>query len=373
MSKRIPIGFTQQQWQTIIDDLGSNSSTANDYRKVLNLLQNYKNGEYQITSLTKEQAKEYYDYLDKKEANGLLSKNTVHRYKATLRSLGARMEKHQDVFPNYVNPFARLVKNEKRSRTAYTKDMFLDPSVISMIRNSLSKLEYEEVLVLTFLMDLGLTPRQIEEIQVCDFVQEKDELVLNVPATQFTERKDDNLEINDSLPIKLVHKSVNGNTTWKYAPKFSFFSSFSEVLKEHIPTLGSNSDTRPFFLTARHMKYSYRVIHHVVTTIMDKIGLGNRSITPYQLSLYGIVRSYLLDENLRLHAILDQQLAKEEDVIKRSEILSKIKEVESIFIPLAKQSWIGNWKQQYPLPMLLQINAIKKQLGDDFLLEVVGL
>ena len=44
--------------KTIIDDLGSNSSTANDYRKVLNLLQNYKNGEYQITSLTKEQAKE---------------------------------------------------------------------------------------------------------------------------------------------------------------------------------------------------------------------------------------------------------------------------------------------------------------------------
>ena len=372
MSKPIPLGFTQQQWETIVGDLSNNTSTINDYRKVLNLLQKYKDGSYQITTLTKPQAIEYFNYLDEKEESGALSKNTVHRYKATLRSLGSRIENHPEVFPNYKNPFSRLMKNEKRNRTTYQEKAFVDPSVIKYIRSHLSELTHEEELLIHFLIDVGFSPKQIEEIKVCDFKQNEDQLTLSMHPTQFTERKDDTLMHDVSLPLEEIRKSVNGNTTWKYYSSFTFFSSFTETLKKNIPSLGMNEDTRPFFLTPRHMKYSYRVIHHMVTAILEKLNL-DKTITPYQLSIYGMVHSYLLDEYLRQHALLDQEIAKEISPIKKQSLQEEVKKVESIFIPLAKESWIGNWDQTYPLPMLLQINAIKKQLGEDTLLKIVGL
>lgn len=374
MKKHIPLGFTQQQWQAITDDFQENSSTINDYRKVLNLLQNYKDGQYQILHLTKEQAKEYFDYLDAKEQNGTLSKNTVHRYKATLRSLGARMERHQDVFPGFANPFARLVKNEKRTRTEFTPEMFAKASDIQRLRDILPSLSNDEALIVSLLIDVGLSPHQIEQIRVCDFYQEGNTLFLNVPPTTFIERKADGLNLSvETAPISLVKESGNGNKTWKCIPTFEFFQPTEASFKEKIPTLGANTDTRHYFMTARHMSYSYRAIHHLITSILQKAGLKHTDITPYQLSLYGMVRSYLLDTNLRKHATLDQQLTLARDIASRNAITEQIKQVEEIFLPLAKKSWVGNWKGNYPISMYIQIQAIKNQLGEDFLLKVVGL
>ena len=228
MSKHIPLGFTQQQWDAIVGDLNHNPSTINDYRKVLNLLQKYKDGSYKITTLTKQQAKDYFDYLDEKEEAGILSKNTVHRYKATLRSLGSRIENHPNLFSNFVNPFSRLMKNEKRNRTSYHEKSFVNPEIIKRIRSHISELTHEETLLIRFLIDVGLTPKQIEEIKVSDFKKNEDELTLFVHPIQFTKRKEDTLDYNSSLPIEEVHKSINGNTTWKYYPSFTFFSNFSD-------------------------------------------------------------------------------------------------------------------------------------------------
>ena len=86
-----------------------------------------------IPFLTREQAAEYFAYLDRRGAEGTLSDNTIHRYKATLRSIGTRIEKNPSLWPGYTNPFSGLVTNENRKRTEYREDMFADPEVIRKI------------------------------------------------------------------------------------------------------------------------------------------------------------------------------------------------------------------------------------------------
>ena len=124
MKDRAPEGLTPDKWGAVINGLESRRTTVNDYRKVLNLLHAYNDSSFNIETLTKEQAVEYFNYLDGRLKNGTLSDNTVHRYKATLRSIGARMEKRNDVWPGYVNPFSGLVTNENRQRTVFNESLF---------------------------------------------------------------------------------------------------------------------------------------------------------------------------------------------------------------------------------------------------------
>ena len=122
MKNRTPEGLTSGQWSAVIEGLENRPSTVNDYRKVLNLLHAYGTGDFHISSLTREQAAEYFAYLDRRGSEGTLSDNTIHRYKATLRSIGTRIEKNPSLWPGYTNPFSGLVTNENRKRTEYSTE-----------------------------------------------------------------------------------------------------------------------------------------------------------------------------------------------------------------------------------------------------------
>jgi hypothetical protein len=169
MKNRTPDGFTTGQWEAVIEKLELNPNTVNDYRKVLNRLHDYNNGSFNIQSMTREQAVEYFDYLDQLEKDGKMSPNTIHRYKATLRSVGSKMEKHPELWPDYVNPFTRLVTNENRKRTEYTQEMFADPDIIHKLLASMPEYSKEDQLIFSFMANIGMTSAQIQNVQIDHF------------------------------------------------------------------------------------------------------------------------------------------------------------------------------------------------------------
>lgn len=339
---RIPKGLNPQQWASIVHGLELQPTTINDYRKVLNLLHTYNNGQYHILSMNKEDALNYYNYLDARVQDHSLSANTAHRYKATLRSLGTRIDQQAEQFPNYQNPFTQLVKNEYRKRTSYETVSFADAASIDKIRKQYYTLHTQEAFIIELMINLGLTPRQIEQIRLCDFKDTDKGLCLSIP------------DGNDAVAT------------------YMFFGPFANDLKKYYSDLGHSDSTQNLFLTSRHLPYSYRAVHHVVQTISQEAGL-EEPVTPYQLSLYGMIHSYLLDASVREHAQLDQQLTTTSDPETMHRIHQEINRLESVFIPLAKKSWLGNWQNHYPYTMQKQIDAMMDQLGIEKILHIVGL
>ena len=169
MKNRTPAGFTSGQWEAVIEKLELNPNTVNDYRKVLNRLHDYNNGSLNIQTMTRDQAVEYFDYLDQLEKDGKMSPNTIHRYKATLRSVGAKMEGHPEFWPDYVNPFTRLVTNENRKRTEYTETMFADPDIIRKLLAPMDQYSKEDQLIFSFMANIGMSSAQIQNVQVDHF------------------------------------------------------------------------------------------------------------------------------------------------------------------------------------------------------------
>ena len=377
MVRKVPNGITPDQWEQLVIGLETNPSTVNDYRKVLNLLHSFENGRFHISNLSKDDAQYYFAVLDSRVEDGTLSANTAHRYKATLRSLGARLQQ-SGIYENYRNPFSQLVKNEMRTPTVYDTSLFLSRSTISKLQNVILSLPNDEALILQLMLYVGLTPAQIEDIRVKDFhISPSGHLALDINAGTFREKVKD---ISQSAytapgsPVRFVRSNKNGSITWEYKAAFEFFEDFAEKLRYHTASLGTNDDDRPYFLTSRHLPYNYRAVHHLVLTAADLAGIPREDITPNKISLIGLVHSQLLDVNLPRHAEIDRSLRRRDiSPEERQSLISEQKEIEKIFIPLAKQGWIGNWSARYPIPMQERMDAIVDQLGIDTVLKILGI
>ena len=87
-------------------------------------------------------------------------------------------------------------------------------------------------------------------------------------------------------------------------------------------------------------------MHHMLLSACQTAGISS-CITPYQLSRYGLVRSYLMDEALRENS---QELRRQ----------------------LMSEDWIGDWKDRYPIPQRIQIESMQNTLGEDSLLKIIG-
>ena len=151
MNNLVPKGMTHEQWNTITEDLHNHPSTMNDYRKVLNLLHSYDGGKFSIFTLTKADAQEYFASLDA----SALSSSTLHRYKATLRALGKRVQDHQEIAPGYKNPFAGSFKDDVRKRTVFTPSIFPTKQEVMALIKILPSLEEKERLMITLMLNLG--------------------------------------------------------------------------------------------------------------------------------------------------------------------------------------------------------------------------
>ncbi len=332
MVTRTPAGISAEQWKEITKDLDPSSSTVNDYRKVLNLLHSAGPDQYQILTMTTEDAANYFRHLDERVRSGDLSENTAHRYKATLRSLGKRIESSPSVSAGYSNPFKGLVKNEQRLRTSYRPEMFASPESIILIRETLDKLSTRDHLMIEFIFSLGLTPGQIRSIRVCDF-QKKEDGLLRLAVNEGTileytkkDRYSSDLYLSGA-PVTFV-RSSSRSITWNYTGTYIMPEKYSDILYSHIPTLGQNRDSRKFFLTSRHLEYSYRALHHLVHEVCDLAGLSE-ALTPNQLSLSGIIMSYLMQQELPENAA---------------------------------EGWIV-----FPLPLERKIDTIREQLSPEFI------
>ena len=359
MKNRTPDGLTSGQWTAVIEGLEHRPSTVNDYRKVLNLLHSYKDGEYRIDTMTKEQAEEYFAYLDQRQAEGTLSENTVHRYKATLRSIGTRIESHPDLWPGYHNPFSGLVTNENRKRTEYRTDMFANAEDIHRIHDTFDQLSKEERLILSFMMYLGLTPAQIQNLKISDFFLlpgETRRLAVRIGCGTFLEPttkpwKESSYYLNN-YPVKFVRSSHNRSITWDYTGTFVFSDSFAEELRNYYEFIGTSTDSRAFFLTARHLEFNYRAMHHMILGVCAAANVDSSAITPNLISRYGLVHAYLIDRAQR----------NPEDEAARNTAE-----------PLLAFGNIGQWEERFPVPMQERIDSIQNHLGNDFLKKVVGL
>jgi len=374
MKNRTPEGLTSGQWGAVIEGLENRPSTVNDYRKVLNLLHSYGNGAYHISSLTKEQASEYFSYLDRRGADGTLSENTIHRYKATLRSIGTRIESHPSLWPGYINPFSGLVTNENRKRTEYRADMFADPAAIAKIRAVIPSLAGEDQLILYFMMYLGFTPAQIQNLKISDFFTvagEPKQIALRIRNGTFLESTSKSWKEShyylENYPVHYVRKSPNRSITWEYTGTALFTEEFEKKLREFYEFTGISTDTRSFFLTARHLEFNYRAMHHMILNVCQAAQVSPKEITPNMISRHGMIHSYLLSEN---RACAQQLSALETRTPEQEEELAA---AERRIHQLTAIGEIGYWAERYPVPLQERIDSVISYLGKDFLYKAVGL
>lgn len=379
--KRIPVGLTELEWDTIVDGLKLRPTTINDYRKVINLLHKYEDGKYRIQTINKEQANEYFNYLEKREKEGTLSSSTSHRYQATLRSVGAFMESSRSLWPGYKNPFSKLVRNETRPRTTYAKDTFPNPKDVEQLIHSLDKIDKKEQIAINFMFNLGLCPNQIMAIKVSAFdrrVRSTDiPLTLKVDTGTFQETNADHFRNSPyrkaGFPVRYVRRTKTNTITWRYQGTFAFNKPYEEELIDYYKNIGITKDTRKFFLTKRHLEFNYRAIHHMMLCANEAAGLDRRAITPHQLSLYGIVRSYLIQTTTTKISLLQASIDAEYNEARLAELTYAKDKLERLYEQLAKLPIIGTWQDRFPIPLERQINTIKRQMGPEFLLEVVGI
>ena len=360
MNSRVPTYFTEEEWLNLMKDLENRPSTINDYRKVLNLL----GKQYNIKEMTPADGRQYFNQLEA----STLSPNTIHRYQATLRSIGMKMEKHPQLYPGYKNPFANILHNEVRKPSTYNKEMFANPSDIQKIKQVLPSLPLDKQLIITFMLEIGMMPKHIQALRVCDFKRFNNEVLLTYKDGPYITQE----EIQSPT---LRNKKVSSTKTITYDcyPTFHFFDEYSKLLFKKLPTLGVNDDTRYFFLTSRHQPYSYRAIHHLVQDVCTKAGLAPDAVTPMQLSYFGSIHSYLLTREVSRINKLNNELENETDEHVIRAIQNRIKESEYEFVELAKIDWIGTFDSGYPYSRLRMIQSIRKQLGEDFLKKVLGI
>lgn len=360
MIQRVPAGFSSEQWSAVTSGLETHPSTINDYRKVINLLCSRYN--YDVFSMSKEQAETFFSLLDTQQENGELSANTVHRYKATLRSIGARIES-SGIIPGYQNPFSGLVKNESRDKTSWKKENFARVQDVQKIFSIYSELSPEDRLILTLMLRLGLTPMQIQNIRVSDFSNDADGrmnlLVDQGTVLEYTsESWKDSGYANSGLPLKYVKRSPGRTITWRYFATCIITPAFARQLIDYNSLTGASQDTRSYFMTTRHLEFNYRAMHHMVSVVLEKAGLTDSGITPTMLSNYGKVRTFI--QNMceqRIQEGTDEHL----DLWKKR------------YEQIRKEGIIGSWKDAFPLPLQETINEITKALGADFLFEAAGL
>ena len=365
MTVKAPNGLTEVQWEAITRGLNGSPSTINDYRKVVERLHSCKNRMYSILTMTHRDAEEYFRWLE--EDSGL-SANTVHRYQATLRSVGMYMERAPEVFPGYVNPFRGILKKEVRTRSAYSRKDFASPEQIRAIMNVLDRLPQAEQLILMLMILNGFLPRHICSLSIRDFRMNS-----GVLSVSFTEGLLHSRDTLNSRNLKKKSESASGVITWESRASFRFFEESAKMIRSYIPDIGRNNDLRPFFMTARHRPYTYHSIHHLVRTVCELAGLSDCGITPQQLSMYGAVHSYLMETELRHHNSLTRKIKKETSPQAKLTLERELRTCESVFLPLAKLGWIGCWDQEIPACMSEKIREIRTQLGDDALYEIIGI
>ncbi len=341
MKKKVPDGLTLQQWDAMIEGLDSHPSTINDYRKVLNLLHKWNNGQCLIHEMSKEDAAAYFAFLDEREQKNELSPNTVHRYKATLRSLGLRIQARQDLFPGYKNPFSRLVKNETRSRTLYKMDTFADPENVRKFLAALPGFTNEEAVIIQMMAYLGISPLQIHNMSISDFKTKKDgSVTLNLDMGTIIEKNAGAWKQSEwytaGYPVTYIRTSTADSVTWKYTAVCTFEDDFVRLLKKYYRLTGKSRDNRHYFLTVRHKDFTYRAMHHMFTSLCTQAGLKIDAVSPYQLTRYGMIISWL-----QHHGRIDQEP-------------------------------IGTWNSFFPLPHEIQVRSIIEQLGEDALYQITG-
>ncbi len=376
MTQSLPAGLNDQQWSAMMRTLQDHPATMNDYRKVINLLYAWHDGQYSILTITPQAARDYFDHLDEKAKDGTLSANTVHRYKATLRAAGSRIAACPSLFPGYQNPFAGIMHNEIRARTTYQKDTFAHPADIRTMIRVLPKLPAKKQILLECMIYMGLKPKQLENIRLDSFTinpRNEKELLLTFDDGTYLEKKTTGRRVMPDARMKLISRSASGTATWQVTAVWRFFGDYSRKLRAYHLGIGSQKEDRPFFLTSRKQAYSYRALHSLLAETCTQAGLNPNAITPYQLYLYGTIRSKLIFDSLldqkRLRASMDTSKSRAE----KNHILTEMRQLENDFLPLIEDGWIGGWYKEYPADRKALVDEIAAQMGNDFLKEAIGL
>lgn len=375
MAFKVPQGFNETQWAAIMEGLENNPSTMNDYRKVVNLLHSYDNGHYHILEMTREDAGQYFSYFEEKAVHGQMSPNTVHRYEATLRSVGKRIESRPDLFPGFINPFAGMIHNEKRNKTAYSRSTFADPKDIQKILKIIPTLPIDKQIMVELMLQVGLRTSHIQALTFASFTKNPrnpGELILTFRDSEYTAKPGSTLSFDQNKNARLLSTSSNGSTVWEITGTWRFFTNYSKKLKLLHSTLGEDTSDHPFFLTKKGMPFSYRTQHHMLQEVNVAAGLSPNAVTPYQLSLFGCIHSYLtytvFNESTRLHNAAHTSKTSSE----RINLFRQKKVEDDKFLPLTKIGWIGNWTKEIPVCRRALVQEIIDQMGEDFIYEVSG-
>ncbi len=371
MKDTLPAGLNQAQWDAIMVGLSEHPSTLNDYRKIINLFYVWNNST-SITEATSQNAKDYFAELDERSARGEMSSNTAHRYQATLRAVGSRMEANQEVFPGFVNPFSGILHNEVRSRTKFVEKTFADPKDIEKFMRVIPTFPLEKQILLELMIHLGLRPYHIEHLKFSDFSiarKNSKELVLSFTDGTYVKKKNNYAKNNNSMVLDSV--AQNGNKTYLIQVKWRFFEEYSSRLWSYHETLGKDDDDGLMFMTARKQPYGYRALHNLVQEANRRAGLPVSAITPYQLSLYGTVKSKLIYDNIAEKKKLKDSMSHSRSSSERTRAVTEIRKVDAQFMVLAEQGWIGGWIDSFPKTREILVDEVKKQLGKDSLMKIV--
>ncbi len=373
MKQVLPKGITQEQWAAITHGLQDHPSTLNDYRKIMNLFYSW-NQSSNLTETTKENAEDYFAYLEERANSGEMSANTVHRYQATLRAVGSRMEANQEVFPGFVNPFAGILHNEVRKKTTFSADDFVSPDIIRKIMKVIPTFPEDKQIVLEMMLYIGLRPYHIENLRYSNFKKNPNnpnELLMSFVDGSYVKKF--NRYEKPQKSMVLSSTSRNGNETYQVLATWKFFDAYSKKLLSLYPELGiSNSDT-PLFVTKRKQSYGYRPIHNLVQEACTRASLKPTAATPYQLSLYGSVHSKLVYDSTLEQRRLKTTISRATSRVETNRASSKLREVNDEFLRLVENGWIGGWVQDYPRNREIRLQEMTKQLGPNILHQILGI
>lgn len=378
MQRKLPIGFEEWQWNAITSHLNPSTTTIEDYRKVIDSLQSYQNGIYNLLSLSRMEAQQYFSSLDEKVTDGKLSSSTVHRYKSTLRAIGKYMEEEQDVFPHYSNPFSRLVTQDVRLKTPYTEEDFAEHADIDTLLHNLDHASETTQILFLFLIPLGLRPHQIASLTYDNFVQGKKHshsLFLRYEDGPF-------LHTRHSVPLleadreflKELKVYKNGTVSYKVYSVFRFNEETTKRLLAWNPLLGVSREKTPLFTTATGTSITPSSINSLLQAEMKKAHLVKPTLSTKKLCLYGDICSTLLFYHFKEHKDAKNRLTLLKTQSQRNSAIQKLRQMEERYGDITEHNrQIGNWYHTVPLPKRAVVKEIMDTLGTAFLDRQLGM
>lgn len=375
MNKKLPAGLEEFQWNAIISHLNPETTTIGDYRKVLDALHTYDHSRFNIITMTKEDARDYYAYLDSKVQNKELSESTSHRYKSTLRAIARHMESEPEVFPGYSNPFSKLIEKDVRPKSAFDLSDFATYRDIQTFLSVLPSTSLKNQMLLKLMIHAGLRPHQLRTLTYANFTMGKHHLYLTYKDSTFIHKPHTmKLDASDREFLKLEKCHKNGSVTYTVYCKYRFNKDMTRELLQWNPQLGVSTSATPVFTRNNENIIDSSYIDSLVSSLARKANLPPKAVSPKKLCLYGDIASTVMYYHFHDHENIKSSISRLKTQTQRNQAMQNLRKMENEYALLSSRNASpGIWYHACPVTKRVTVKEIYNTLGQPFLYAQMGI